>query len=132
MGCANTILLQIALFSRGEPSFCTQRAAGVDEESIRAFEANLTGNLYKRWNRLCSGSYLPPPVKAVEIPKRSGGSRVLGVPTVADRVAQTVVHLYLEPEVEPCFHPDSYGYGRGVRPWRRCGCAGSAVGDTTG
>src|SRR5712691_6690467 len=61
-------------------------------------------------HRLCSGSYMPPPVRAVEIPKRSGGSRVLGVPTVADRVAQTVVRLYLEPEVEPCFHPDSYGY----------------------
>jgi RNA-directed DNA polymerase len=87
-----------------------QGAAGVDEQSIQAFEANLTGNLYKLWNRLCSGSYMPPPVRAVEIPKRSGGSRVLGVPTVADRVAQTVVHLYLEPEVEPCFHPDSYGY----------------------
>ena len=85
-------------------------AAGVDEQSIQAFEANLTGNLYKLWNRLCSGSYMPPPVRAVEIPKRSGGSRVLGVPTVTDRVAQTVVHLYLEPTVEPCFHPDSYGY----------------------
>jgi RNA-directed DNA polymerase len=87
-----------------------QGAAGVDEQSIQAFEANLTGNLYKLWNRLCSGSYMPPPVKAVEIPKRSGGVRVLGVPTVADRVAQTVVHLYIEPTVEPCFHPDSYGY----------------------
>jgi RNA-directed DNA polymerase len=87
-----------------------QGAAGVDEQSIRAFEANLTANLYKLWNRLCSGSYMPPPVKAVEIPKRSGGSRVLGVPTVADRIAQTVVYLYLEPEVEPFFHADSYGY----------------------
>jgi RNA-directed DNA polymerase len=87
-----------------------QGAAGVDEESIQAFEANLTGNLYKLWNRLCSGSYMPPPVKAVEIPKRSGGSRVLGVTTVADRVAQTIVRLYLEPGVEPFFHPDSYGY----------------------
>ena len=85
-------------------------AAGVDEESIQAFEANLTGNLYKLWNRLCSGSYMPPPVKAVAIPKRGGGSRGLGVPTVADRVAQTVVRLYLEPGVEPVFHPDSYGY----------------------
>jgi RNA-directed DNA polymerase len=85
-------------------------SGGCDEESIQAFEANLAGNLYKLWNRLCSGSYMPPPVKAVEIPKRSGGSRVLGVPTVADRVAQTVVRLCLEPEVEPHFHPDSYGY----------------------
>jgi RNA-directed DNA polymerase len=89
-------------------------AAGVDEESIQAFEANLAGNLYKIWNRLSSGSYMPPPVRAVEIPKRGGrGVRVLGVPTVADRVAQTVVRLYLESEVEPIFHPDSYGYRPG-------------------
>ncbi|MDQ5832390.1 MAG: group II intron reverse transcriptase/maturase [Actinomycetota bacterium] len=88
-------------------------AAGVDEQSIEEFEANLRGNLYKLWNRLSSGSYMPPPVKAVEIPKRGGRSRMLGVPTVADRVAQTVVRLYLEPEVEPVFHPDSYGYRPG-------------------
>ncbi|MGH2713973.1 MAG: group II intron reverse transcriptase/maturase [Thermoleophilaceae bacterium] len=89
-------------------------AAGVDEQSIQEFEANLRGNLYKLWNRLSSGSYMPPPVRAVEIPKRDGrGSRMLGVPTVADRVAQTVVHLYLEPGVEPHFHPDSYGYRPG-------------------
>jgi RNA-directed DNA polymerase len=85
-------------------------AAGVDEESIQAFEENLRGNLYKVWNRMSSGSYIPPPVRAVEIPKKSGGSRMLGVPTVADRVAQTVAYLYLEPDVEPVFHPDSYGY----------------------
>lgn len=85
-------------------------AAGVDEESIQAFEANLRENLYKVWNRISSGSYMPPPVRAVEIPKKSGGSRMLGVPTVADRVAQTVAYLYLEPEVEPVFHQDSYGY----------------------
>jgi RNA-directed DNA polymerase len=85
-------------------------AAGVDEESIQAFEANLRGSLYKVWNRMSSGSYVPPPVRAVEIPKKSGGSRMLGVPTVADRVAQTVAYLVLEPEVEPVFHPDSYGY----------------------
>ena len=84
--------------------------AGVDEESIQAFEENLRGNLYKVWNRMSSGSYIPPPVRAVEIPKKSGGSRMLGVPTVADRVAQTVAYLYLEPEVEPVFHRDSYGY----------------------
>ena len=71
------------------------------------FEVDLKGNLDKLWNRLSSGSYLPPPVRAVEIPKNSGGVRVLGVPTVADRIAQTVVRLYLEPEVEPMFHPDS-------------------------
>jgi group II intron reverse transcriptase/maturase len=86
-------------------------AAGVDEESIQAFEENLRGNLYKVWNRMSSGSYMPPPVRAVEIPKKGGrGSRMLGVPTVADRVAQTVAYLYLEPDVEPVFHPDSYGY----------------------
>jgi group II intron reverse transcriptase/maturase len=86
-------------------------AAGVDEESIQAFEANLRANLYKLWNRMSSGSYMPPPVRAVEIPKKGGrGVRVLGVPTVADRVAQTVAYLYLEPDVEACFHADSYGY----------------------
>ena len=88
-------------------------AAGVDEESIQAFEENLSGNLYKVWNRMSSGSYMPPPVRAVEIPKKKGGSRMLGVPTVADRVAQTVAYLYLEPEAEPVFHPDSYGYRPG-------------------
>jgi RNA-directed DNA polymerase len=89
-------------------------AAGVDGESIQVFEANLRGNLYKLWNRMSSGSYMPPPVRAVEIPKKDGRSvRTLGVPTVADRIAQTVVHLVLEPEVEPVFHPDSYGYRPG-------------------
>src|ERR687883_316462 len=89
-------------------------AAGVDGESVAEFEADLTGNLYKLWNRLSSGSYFPPPVKAVEIPKKDGkGTRVLGVPTVADRIAQTVVRLALEPNVEPLFHDDSYGYRPG-------------------
>ena len=89
-------------------------AEGVDEESIEEFEANLRGNLYKLWNRMSSGSYMPPPVRAVEIPKKGGrGVRVLGVPTVADRIAQTVAYLYLEPEVEPVFHSDSYGYRPG-------------------
>jgi RNA-directed DNA polymerase len=88
-------------------------AAGVDEQSIEEFERDLQGNLYKLWNRLSSGSYMPPPVRAVEIPKRDGSLRMLGVPTVADRVAQTVVRLYLEPGVEPFFHPDSYGYRPG-------------------
>jgi hypothetical protein len=86
-------------------------AAGVDEQSIQAFEANLAGNLYKLWNRVCSGSYMPPPVRKVQIPKKDGrGVRTLGVPTVADRVAQTVAYLALEPVVERVFHPDSYGY----------------------
>jgi group II intron reverse transcriptase/maturase len=86
-------------------------AAGVDDESIAAFEADLKANLYTLWNRLSSGSYFPPPVKMVEIPKPGGkGVRILGVPTVADRIAQTVAAMYLEPKVEPMFHPDSYGY----------------------
>jgi len=89
-------------------------AAGVDEQSIAAFEADRDRNLYKIWNRMSSGCYFPPPVKAVEIPKAGGtGVRVLGVPTVADRIAQTVVKMYLEPKVEPVFHPDSYGYRPG-------------------
>ncbi|MFE2565519.1 group II intron reverse transcriptase/maturase [Streptomyces mirabilis] len=86
-------------------------AAGVDGESIEQFEADLKGNLYKLWNRMSSGCYFPPPVKMVEIDKPGGrGVRILGVPTVADRIAQTVVAMVLEPLVEPVFHPDSYGY----------------------
>src|SRR5262252_5924471 len=85
-------------------------AAGVDGESLAAFEKDLKNNLYKVWNRMSSGSYMPPPVRLVEIPKDNGGKRPLGIPTVADRVAQTVVKMVLEPLVEPCFHPDSYGY----------------------
>ena len=88
-------------------------AAGVDGQSIAMFEANLKNNLYVIWNRMSSGSYFPPPVKAVEIPKKAGGTRILGVPTVADRVAQMVVKRVLEPIVEPVFHPDSYGYRPG-------------------
>jgi RNA-directed DNA polymerase len=89
-------------------------APGVDDESIAEFEANLKGNLYKLWNRMSSGSYFPPPVRAVEIPKKNGkGSRILGVPTVSDRIAQTVVRMALEPSVEPVFHADSYGYRPG-------------------
>jgi group II intron reverse transcriptase/maturase len=85
-------------------------AAGVDAESLAMFETDLKNNLYKIWNRMASGSYFPPPVRLVEIPKDSGGVRPLGIPTVADRVAQTVVKLVFEPVVEPIFHPDSYGY----------------------
>jgi len=87
--------------------------AGVDNESIEAFEKSLGGNLYKLWNRMGSGSYFPPPVKAVPIPKKSGGTRMLGVPTLADRVAQTVVKLVLEPVLEPVFDRDSFGYRPG-------------------
>src|ERR1700678_3150380 len=85
-------------------------AAGIDGETLEMFEADLTGNLYKLWNRLSSGSYFPPPVRAVEIPKKNGGVRILGVPTVSDRIAQMVAKMYLEPLVEPHFHEDSYGY----------------------
>ena len=88
-------------------------AAGVDEESIEEFERDLKGNLYKIWNRMSSGSYFPPPVRAVDIGKKDGGQRRLGVPTVSDRIAQTVAKMYFEPEVEPYFHPDSYGYRPG-------------------
>ena len=85
-------------------------AAGVDGETIEQFESNLKGNLYKLWNRMSSGSYFPPAVKTVAIPKKSGGERKLGIPTVSDRVAQMVVKLHFEPLVEPYFHMDSYGY----------------------
>jgi RNA-directed DNA polymerase len=88
-------------------------SAGVDDESIEEFEKNLGDNLYKLWNRMGSGSYLPPPVKAVPIPKKSGGIRTLGVPTVADRVAQTVVKMVLEPLLEPVFDDNSFGYRPG-------------------
>ena len=87
-----------------------QGAAGTDGESLKRFELNLKGNLYKLWNRLSSRSYFPPPVKTVAIPKKSGGERKLGIPTVSDRVAQMVVKLHFEPLVEAYFHQDSYGY----------------------
>lgn len=88
-------------------------AAGIDDETIAMFEQDLSKNLYKLWNRMASGSYFPPPVKQVEIPKATGGTRKLGVPTVADRIAQTVVKLLIEPILDPLFHPDSYGYRPG-------------------
>jgi RNA-directed DNA polymerase len=87
-----------------------QGAAGVDGQSVKDFEVGLKDNLYKIWNRMSSGSYFPPPVRTVDIPKSDGRSRRLGIPAVSDRVAQMVVKMYLEPEVEPIFHPDSYGY----------------------
>jgi RNA-directed DNA polymerase len=85
-------------------------AAGVDGQSLGEFESDLRNNLYKIWNRMSSGTYFPPPVMAVEIPKASGGTRILGVPTVADRVAQTVAAMALEARTESIFHEDSYGY----------------------
>jgi RNA-directed DNA polymerase len=108
-------------------------APGADGQSIEDFEADLKNNLYKVWNRMSSGSYFPPPVKAVEIPKAHGaGVRILGVPTVADRVAQTVVAARLEKEVEPKFHDDSYGYRPGRSALDAVGNAGNAAGSTTG
>jgi group II intron reverse transcriptase/maturase len=88
-------------------------AAGVDEQSIEEFDRDMKNNLYKLWNRMSSGSYFPPPVLRVEIPKGGGGTRPLGIPTVADRIAQMVVKTRLEPELEKYFHADSYGYRPG-------------------
>jgi RNA-directed DNA polymerase len=88
-------------------------AAGVDGQSIAEFETRLKDNLYRIWNRLSSGSYFPPPVRTVQIPKANGGERTLGIPTVSDRIAQMVVKSRLEPVVDPLFHPDSYGYRPG-------------------
>ena len=85
-------------------------SAGIDQQSIEDFEADLKNNLYKLWNRMSSGSYFPPSVKGVNIPKKQGGVRLLGIPTVADRVAQMVIKIMFEPDVEPHFYPDSYGY----------------------
>jgi len=107
-------------------------AAGADGVTIEAFETDLGNNLYKIWNRMSSGTYFPPPVRAVEIPKSSGDTRLPGVPAVADRVAQTAAALALEPGTEAIFHDDSYGYrpGRGAldavakcrqRCWERTG-----------
>ena len=88
-------------------------AAGVDKQTIEQFDADLMRNLYKIWNRMSSGSYFPPPVRAVPIPKKNGGHRILGVPTVADRVAQMVVKQVVERVLEPIFMPGSYGYRPG-------------------
>jgi RNA-directed DNA polymerase len=88
-------------------------AAGVDGQSIAEFEADLSNNLYRLWNRLSSGSYFPPPVLRVDIPKGDGRTRPLGIPTVTDRIAQMVVRRHLEPILEPVFHNDSYGYRPG-------------------
>src|SRR5665213_1375 len=88
-------------------------AAGIDDQTIAEFEKDLKNNLYRLWNRMSSGSYMPPPVRRVDIPKGDGGTRPLGIPTVSDRIAQMVVKRYLEPFLEPIFHEDSYGYRPG-------------------
>lgn len=90
-----------------------QGAAGVDGQTIEGFEKDLKDNLYKIWNRMSSGSYMPKAVKLVEIPKNGGGKRPLGIPTVTDRVCQMVAVMMLEPNLEPIFHEDSYGYRPG-------------------
>jgi RNA-directed DNA polymerase len=88
-------------------------SAGIDKQSVEAFNENMSANLYKIWNRMTSGSYFPPPVRTVFIPKKQGGTRALGIPTVSDRIAQGVVKDYIEPSVEQIFHPSSFGYRPG-------------------
>jgi len=88
-------------------------AAGIDGQTLEKFDRNLSKNLYKLWNRMSSGNYHPQSVRRVEIPKKSGGTRPLGIPTVADRIAQMTARLCFEPMVEPKFHVDSYGYRPG-------------------
>ena len=97
--------------------------AGEDVQTLEIFEQNLADNLYKLWNRMASGCYQPLPVKRVEIPKANGGIRPLGIPTVADRIAQTVVKQVLEPELERHFHPDSYGCRPGKSAHQALGMA---------
>ena len=109
-----------------------QGAAGVDGQSIADFEADLTNNLYELWNRLSSGSYFPPPVRRVDIPKMDGGTRPLGIPTVADRIAQEVARRYLEPRLEPAFMPTPMATGPANRRSTPCAELVSAVGATTG
>jgi len=98
-------------------------SAGVDGQTLEQFQSREEDNLYKLWNRMSSGSYFPQPVKRVEIPKGDGGRRPLGIPTVSDRIAQTVVKMYLEPELEPYFHRDSYGYRPGKSAHEALGVA---------
>ena len=103
-----------AVWEAWEKVKANKGAPGVDAVTVAEFESDLKNNLYKIWNRLSSGTYFPPPVRAVEIPKPHGvGTRILGVPTAADRVAQTVVARVIEARAEPVFHPGSYGYRPG-------------------
>ena len=107
-------------------------AAGVDEQSLGEFEESLGDNLYRIWNRMSSGSYFPPPVRAVAIPKKSGVERTLGIPTVSDRIAQAVVKLMLELKVEPYFMRIPTATDRADRPIKRWQSLASAAGGTTG
>ncbi|EEQ1693756.1 group II intron reverse transcriptase/maturase [Escherichia coli] len=104
------MISKIAVWKAYQRIRANRGSPGVDGQTIEMFEENLSGNLYKLWNRMASGSYMPPPVRRVEIPKATGGTRPLGIPTVADRIAQMVVKDVLEPILEPHFHNDSYGY----------------------
>ena len=104
----------------------------MDGQSIAAFEERLEDNLYKVWNRMSAGRYFPPPVRAVEIPKPGGGTRTLGVPTIADRVAQTVAANRIGTVTERFFHADSYGYRPGAGRMTRSPSRGNAAGVTTG
>ncbi len=88
-------------------------SAGIDQVTLTAYEANLSNNLYKLWNRLASGSYFPPRIKEVAIPKKGGKLRKLGIPTISDGIAQMVIKDHLEPRLEQVLHPDSYGYRPG-------------------
>ena len=107
-------------------------SAGIDEETIAMFEQNLSRNLYKLWNRMSSGSYFPPPVKQVEIPKAKGGTRKLGIPTVSDRIAQTVVKRAIEPIRNRYFIRTRMDIGPGVRRNRQSPSPENGAGDTTG
>jgi RNA-directed DNA polymerase len=110
------VIAKRAVWEAYEKVRAKKGAPGVDAVSLEVFEKDLKNNLYKIWNRMSSGTYFPPPVRAVEIPKTGGGVRVLGVPTVGDRIAQTVAARVIEAKVEPIFHPDSYGYRPGRSP----------------
>lgn len=110
------VIAKRAVWEAYEKVRAKKGAPGVDAVSLAVFEKDLKNNLYKIWNRMSSGTYFPPPVRAVEIPKTGGGVRVLGVPTVGDRIAQTVAARVIEAEVEPIFHPGSYGYRPGRSP----------------
>ena len=98
------------VFEAYEKVKANKGGAGVDSQSLKEFENHLNNNLYKLWNRMSSGSYFPSPVKAVEIPKRTGGTRTLGIPTVTDRIAQAIVVMMIEQKIDKLFHTDSYGY----------------------
>jgi RNA-directed DNA polymerase len=123
-----------AVWEAWEKVKANKGAPGVDAVTVAELESDLKNNLYKIWNRLSSGTYFPPPVRAVEIPKsHGGGTRILGVPSVGDRVAQTVVAEAIQAGAEPVFHPDSYGYRPGrsaldaVAVCRRCWEAGWVI-----